>query len=94
MSLHWILKKNLFTKKLKLNTNDAEANVHCDSEVKELKGVILQQTRGNNTHQSPAEDLRAAKEEAQAQESLKVYINLFLFGFKSVCLINHLTQEL
>lgn len=69
----------MFTKKFKLNTNDAETNVHCDSEVKELKGVILQQTRGNDTHQSPAEDLRVAKEESQAQESLKVYINLFFF---------------
>ncbi|XP_013874657.1 kinesin-like protein KIF20B [Austrofundulus limnaeus] len=45
------------------------------SEVEKLKGMILQQNRGNDAHQrvDPSEDFRLAKEAAsQAQESLKM----------------------
>lgn len=66
----------LFTKKLNQYTNDAETHQFCVSEVDKLKGMILQQNHGNDTHQrvaNPSEDLSLAKEAAsQAQESLKV----------------------
>ncbi|KAM9345101.1 kinesin-like protein KIF20B [Symphorus nematophorus] len=46
------------------------------SEVETLKGMLLQQSRGNNTHRqadSPSDDLKVAKQEAsQAQESLRL----------------------
>lgn len=46
------------------------------SEVEKLKGMLLQQDCGNQTHRqvdSPSDDLKVARQEAaQAQESLKV----------------------